>query len=549
MFGTSIRRATGWTVALAMTTGALVLHPAAPSSATTANEFDTVRQKYATMLTGGSTFDASDPDIAARIATITAAGQQSWTSMKKNADRNRLWDDSPLGNDSASLTRTYQHLRDMALAYTTEGSALQGNTQLEADLIDGLDWMDTNAYYDGKARYQNWWHWDIGAPLALNDIVALIYSDLTSTQVSNYMAAITFYQPTVTMTGANRLWESQVITISGINAQDATRAAAGRDGLSALFPYVTTGDGFYADGSFVQHNFYAYNGGYGASLLAGIADLMYLLDGSTWEVTDPSRANVFEWIYDAYEPFIYKGNLMDMVRGREMSRFGAQDDDAAVSVLASIVRLSDIAAPADAAAFTSMIKTWLSVDSDKTFLSNVSVDLIVSAKSILNDSSVPPRAELVTNRQFTGMDRTVHLRPGYGFGISMASSRIGAYEAINAENAKGWHTGDGMTYLYNNDLSQFNDDFWPTVDSYRLPGTTVLKNTTQTANTRTDRSWVGGASILDRYGVTGMDLHRSDARWRARSHGSCSTTRSSRWGPASPAPTGSRPRRSSRTAS
>lgn len=507
MFGTSIRRATGWTVALALITGALVLHPAAPSSATTATEFDTVRQKYAAMLTGGSTFDASDPDIAARIATITAAGQQSWTSMKKNADRNRLWDDSPLGNDSASLTRTYQHLRDMALAYATEGSALQGNTQLEADLIDGLDWMDTNAYYDGKARYQNWWHWDIGAPLALNDIVALIYSDLTSTQVSNYMAAIRFYQPTVTMTGANRLWESQVITISGINAQDATRAAAGRDGLSALFPYVTTGDGFYADGSFVQHNFYAYNGGYGASLLAGIADLMYLLDGSTWEVTDPSRANVFEWIYDAYEPFIYKGNLMDMVRGREMSRFGAQDDDAAVSVLASIVRLSDIAAPPDAAAFTSMIKSWLSADSDKTFLSNVSVDLIVSAKSILDDPSVPERDELVTNRQFTGMDRTVHLRPGYGFGISMASSRIGAYEAINAENAKGWHTGDGMTYLYNQDLSQFNDDFWPTVDSYRLPGTTVLKNTTQPANTRTDRSWVGGASILDRYGVTGMDLH------------------------------------------
>ncbi|MEV7692227.1 polysaccharide lyase family 8 super-sandwich domain-containing protein [Microbacterium sp. NPDC089189] len=507
MFGTSIRRATGWTVALAMIAGALVLHPAAPSSATTENEFDTVRQKYATMLTGGSTFDGSDVDIAARIANITAAGQQSWTSMKKNADRNRLWDDSPLGNDSASLTRTYQHLRDMALAYTTEGSTLQGNTQLEADLIDGLDWMDTNAYYDGKTRYQNWWHWEIGAPLALNDIVALIYSDLTSTQVSNYMAAIAFFQPTVAMTGANRLWESQVIAISGINAQDATRVAAGRDGLSALFPYVTSGDGFYADGSFVQHNYYAYNGGYGASLLSGIADLMYLLDGSTWEVTDPSSANVFEWIYDAYEPFIYNGNLMDMVRGREMSRFGAQDDDAAVPVLASIVRLSDIAEPADAAAFTSMITSWLSVDSDKTFLSNVSVDLIVSAKSILSDSSVPPRDELVTNRQFTGMDRTVHLRPGYGFGISMASSRIAAYEAINAENVKGWHTGDGMTYLYNNDLSQFNDDFWPTVDSYRLPGTTVLKNTTQPFNARTDRSWVGGASILDRYGVTGMDLH------------------------------------------
>ncbi|MBZ4487485.1 polysaccharide lyase beta-sandwich domain-containing protein [Microbacterium sp. cx-55] len=521
VFGTSMRRATGWTVALAMITGGLVLHPSdaraesapvaaletAPRTVTTATEFDGLRQKYATMLSGGQTFDGSDPDISARVASITASGQQYWDSMKKNADRNRLWDDSPFGNDSASATRTYQHLRDMALAYVTQGSALQGSAQLRADLIGALDWMNANVYYNGATLYQNWWHWQIGAPLALNDIVALIYSDLTSTQVSNYMAAISYAQPTVAMTGANRLWESQVIAISGINAQDAARVAAGRDGLSALFPYVTTGDGFYADGSFVQHNFYAYNGGYGASLLSGIADLMYLLDGSTWDVVDPNSAHVIEWVYDAYEPFIYKGNLMDMVRGREVSRFGAQDDAAAVSVLASISRLSEIAPAADAAAFRSMVKAWLSVDADKTFLSTVPVDLIVFAKGILGDASVPVRDELVTNRQFTGMDRTVHLRPGYGFGISMASSRIGGYEAINSENAKGWHTGDGMTFLYNNDLSQFHDGFWPTVDSYRLPGTTVLKNTTQPANSRTDKSWVGGASILDRYGVTGMDLH------------------------------------------
>ncbi|WP_378144292.1 polysaccharide lyase family 8 super-sandwich domain-containing protein [Cnuibacter sp. UC19_7] len=519
MFRSSPKRATTVTVALAMLTGALVLTPSGahaqptPASAsvvvdsTAADEFDTLRERYATMVAGGTSFDASDPDIAARVTSITAAGQQYWDSMKKTPDRNRLWDDSPFGNDSASVTRTYQHLRAMALAYSTAGSALQGNTQLEADLVSGLDWMNSHVYYDGATMYQNWWHWQIGAPLALNDIVALVYSDLTSTQVSGYMAAITYAQPTVAMTGANRLWESQVIAMSGINGSDATRIAAGRDGLSALFPFVTSGDGFYQDGSFVQHNFYAYNGGYGASLLAGIADLMYLLDGSTWDVVDPNSAHTIQWVYDAFEPFVYKGNLMDMVRGREVSRYGAQDDDAAVSVLSSIIRLSSVSPAADALAFKSMIKAWLATDSDTTFLSSVPIDLIVAAKAILDDSSVPSRDELVTNRQYTGIDRTVHLRPGFGFGISMASSRIGAFESINSENAKGWHTGDGMTYLYNDDLSQFNGDFWPTVDSFRLPGTTVLKGTTQPANSRTDKSWVGGASILGQYGVTGMELH------------------------------------------
>ncbi|BAJ75813.1 hypothetical protein MTES_2849 [Microbacterium testaceum StLB037] len=530
MFTISMKRATTATVALAMITGALVAFPSdarasatptttvvgATASVDTAAEFATLREKYATMLTGGAIFDTTAPDISARIAAITASGQQSWDSMKKNADRNRLWDDSPLGTDSAGVTRTYEHLRSMALAYATHGSTLEGNAQLEADLIDGLDWMNTNAYYAHGPSYQNWWHWQIGAPLALNDIVALVYDDLTSTQISNYMAAVSFYQPSVTMTGANRLWESQVIAISGILAQDATRVAAGRDGLSALFPYVTSGDGFTRDGSFVQHDFYAYNGGYGTSLLSGIADLLYLLNGSTWDVTDPQRSNVSEWIYNAFEPFLYQGNMMDMVRGREISRYGVQDDDAAVPVVASILRLSQVSSAPDAAAFKSMIKAWLAVDADKTFLSQVSVDLIARAKAIQDDSSVPLRDELVFNRQFTGMDRTVHARPGYRFGISMASSRIAAYEAINAENAKGWHTGDGMTYLYNGDLGQYNDDFWPTVDSYRLPGTTVLKNTPQKARTRTDRSWVGGASVLGQYGVTGMDLHTIDRTLEAK---------------------------------
>ncbi|GAB3598030.1 hypothetical protein GCM10027408_12130 [Microbacterium tumbae] len=477
------------------------------ADATVADEFDGLRDKYRTMLTGGTGYSLSDPDIAARVGQITDTAQGHWDTMQKAPDRVRLWNDASFGNDSASMTTTYGRLRDMALAYVTHGSELEGDIALKTDLISALDWMNANKFFDGVSMYQNWWHWQIGAPLALNDIVALIYDELTPTQVSEYMAAVSYTQPSVTMSGANRLWESQVIALSGINDKDSSRVAAGRDGMSALFPYVTAGDGFSTDGSFVQHSFYAYNGGYGVSLLAGISDLLYLLHGSTWEVVDPDRANVFQWIYDSYEPFIYKGNLMDMVRGREISRHGAQDLDVAVDVLEAIIRLSQVAPSADAEAFESMIKHWLQLDTDKTFLEQVPVDLIIAANEILSDPSITARGEITTHRQFSAMDRAVHLRPDFGFGISMSSSRIGNYEAINAENNKGWHTGDGMTYLYNDDLSQFNDDFWPTVDSHRLPGTTVLENTTQAANTRNGEDWVGGAGFRGQYGVTGMQLH------------------------------------------
>ena len=43
------------------------------------------------------------------------------------------------------------------------------------------------------------------------------------------------------------------------------------------------------------------------------------------------------------------------------------------------------------------------------------------------------------------MDRVVAQRNGFGFGISMSSSRIANYESINSGNLHGWHQGDGMT--------------------------------------------------------------------------------------------------------
>ncbi len=113
------------------------------------------------------------------------------------------------------------------------------------------------------------------------------------------------------------------------------------------------------------------------------------------------------------------------------------------------------------------------------------------------------------HRQFANMDRVVHSRPGFAFAISMSSERIFTYESINGEHLHGWHTGDGMTALYNGDLAQFSDDFWATVNPYRLPGTTV--DTRQRADSSGQSKapatqWVGGAVLGGRSGAVGMDL-------------------------------------------
>jgi hyaluronate lyase len=97
------------------------------------------------------------------------------------------------------------------------------------------------------------------------------------------------------------------------------------------------------------------------------------------------------------------------------------------------------------------------------------------------------------------MARAVHRRPGFAFGISMSFTLIKPYESINGENLHGWHTGDGMTYLYKappSSLSQYANAYWPTVDPYRLPGTTVEALTLADGVALTTTThWAGGATV------------------------------------------------------
>lgn len=471
------------------------------------DEFDSLRNKLKVMLTGGSNISLQDPDIAAQITAIAAKAQSNWDTMNKAGGRTYLWSDLASTSISAQITSSYTRLKEMALAYSTTGSSLNGNAALLADLLAALDWMYTNRYNENKVLYDNWWDWWIGAPLALNDTVILLYDQLSSAQITNYMNAVEHFTPVIDMTAANRVWQSQVVAYRGIIVKNGAKIAMARDGLSPVFVYVTNGDGFYKDGSFIQHDVTPYNGGYGATMLANIADMLYALGGSSWAVTDPKATNVYQWIYDSFEPLMYKGLVMDMSRGREISRSYATDHIAAQRITRAVIRLSQMAPQAHAANFKSMIKYWIQADTYLNFFINNPIDYIVRGKNIVQDPAVAPRGEQVSFKQFASMDQAIQRRPAFTFAIRMHSNRIANYESGNNENLKGWFTGDGMTYLYNNDLGQFTDNYWQTVDPYRMPGTTVDRQTrTSGGNNKSANSWTGGTEILGTYGVSGMEL-------------------------------------------
>lgn len=486
-----------------------------PKPAYAADEYDQLREKWKSFLIGG-TYSPADPDIAAQLAVQNATAQQYWDTLDTSPTRTYLWsdlDDALAETDngiSSNITLTYRRLEAMALAYATNGCALYQNSSLLADIIAGLDWMNANKYNSARTKIGNWFDWEISTPLSINNSTVLLYDELTPTQITNYMDAIDFFNPTVTMTGANRVWESTVIGVRGVIVKNGTKLTAAKNGLTNVFAYVTSGDGFYRDGSFVQHTKFAYTGGYGSSLLSYLVNVVYLLSGSTWAVTDPGLQNMYRWVYDSFEPIMYKGLLMDMSRGREISRRTDQDHVGGMRVVKAVLQMSQYAPPADAAKLKSMVKYWIGADTFYPFYANAgSIYHLVLAKSIMNDTTILPGGEPVGYKQYAGMDRAVLRRPDFSFALSLSSSRIANYEAINSENLKGWYTGDGMTYLYNGDLGQYSDEYWALVNKYRLPGTTVDTRTRSNNSGSaylSGKNWVGGASVAGLYGVTGMDL-------------------------------------------
>lgn len=479
-----------------------------PATVHASDEFDALRSKWATLLTGGPGLDTTDPDIEARTAQLAQEANDYWEGMDLSPSRTYIWYELRGNGTSDNVNAVYERLRTMALAATTAGSDLFGNADLKEDILDALDWLYFNSYNSSRSRSAyNWWHWQLGIPMSLNDIAVLLYDDIGTARMATYMDTVDYFTPSIGLTGANRAWQAIVVGVRAVVVKDAVKLAAARDGLSGtgIFPYVTGGDGFYADGSFIQHTTFAYTGGYGSSVLETTANLMYLLSGSTWSVADPNQSNVWQWIYDAYRPLLYKGAMMDMVRGREISRSYAQDHAVGHGIVASIVRLAQFAPAAHADAFKQLAKHLIQEDTFSSFYGDVSIDTIRLAKAIVADASVSPAAPHDLYKQYAAMDRAVLQRPGFALGLAMYSTRISSYESINSENGRGWYTGAGATYLYNQDLAQYSEDYWPTVDAYRIPGTTVASQTPIASGVGTS-SWTGGVSLAGQYGASGMDL-------------------------------------------
>lgn len=493
------------------------------------DEFDIMREEWRASLNGGGgSLDTGNPIIASIIATTNDEAQLYWDLMDKTLTRTLIFSDIPYSTISSSyITDTYRRLKTMTLAYDTLGGNLYHNPLLLIDIIEAMDFIEANWYNETIPQYENWWHWEIGAPLRIVDISVILYDELTPVQLTSYMNTIYHFVPDNSgKTGGNLTDLSKIILLSGIINKDSNRIIYVKNTIGLLFDYVSIGDGFYMDGSFIQHTDMAYVGTYGAVLFEGIGDILNILSGSTWDITDPDKGNVFKWVYDSVEPLLYKGAVMDMVSGRGISRYEQSDHFRGSVLLNGLIKLSHSATGPDADRIKSIVKYHIQQDISNTFIPAIGEATYLD--SIMNDTLVIP-STIKGSYAFNMMDKSVHQSDAFAFGISKSSKITQRWEVTNGEDHRGWHRSDGATFIYNGDLNQYSENYWPTVNNKRLAGITVdtrprSDGTFQIGGDgegNPTNAWSGG-TILGDYGISGMELFGYEETLTAKKNpGSC----------------------------
>ncbi|WP_250302969.1 polysaccharide lyase 8 family protein [Streptomyces sp. A 4/2] len=509
----------------------------AAAAADATDVYETLLARSEQLITGGD-FDPADPDFATALAALDSSATGFWNQLDRSAGRTTLWAEYTPVTDPGMFGQSYTRLRTVATAWATPGTGLSGSAEVADALVSALRFLRETAYNQDKHESGNWWFWEIGAPRALLDSCVLLRTRIPADELTAQLATVERFapdpdrrtnSPTLAETGANRADKTVIVALHGLLARDPAKVALARDGLSdvrddgrnSLFQYVTSGDGFYADGSFVQHDAVAYTGSYGVVLLGGAAYLSALLADSPWAISDPQISVMYDAVDRTFSPVIFDGLMMDALRGRAISRERAVDHTDGATAVSNILLLAS-SAPADrSAGWRATVKGWIQRNRTDPYLGLVGIPQVALAKALLTDRGVVAADRLTGHHVFADMDRVVHRRPGWSLALSLSSKRIAAYEAGNGENLHGWYTGDGMTYLYTgDDLGQFGDGFWPTVDPYRLPGTTVdtgrRADITAGGYHLPENSIAGGAVLDGRYGAAAMELRAQASSLTAR---------------------------------
>lgn len=426
-------------------------------------------------------------------------------------------------SDSGHPATSFLRLREMAEAYNTPGSTYEGSAELRDIVVAGTMKVHERVYHAGQPPFGNWWFWEVGSAQRVLSICALMGTAVMGADlVDGVVAAIDHFirdEVVENRLASARMHACQSIFLRGALGRSTERIEYARTKLLEAFTYVDYGRGFYVDGSLVDHDNIAYTGTYGAVFMRGFVINAALVSRTPWALGSDSVQFGMDLVDKAFSPVLYDGLVFDNVRGRAIGRWNADSRDDGHALVAVIAQFSDTLDGPARGELRSRVRGWMERDpgidprlAEPDASVSRSFSEVVSLHGIWSDPLVTGAPEPVGTTIFGGMARAVHRQAGWAATISMSSDRIAHYEGY-LENLRGWHTGSGMLNLHDSDSTQYTDNYWPTVDPYHLPGTTVDQMTLVDGQNGDDNNkdlsrfaWAGGALLGQHGAAVGLKL-------------------------------------------
>ncbi|UUX57069.1 hypothetical protein NUG39_24635 (plasmid) [Citrobacter youngae] len=100
-----------------------------------------------------------------------------------------------------------------------------------------------------------------------------------------------------------------VVFVRGLLANDPGEISAAVTSVPEVLNTVQSGDGFYKDGSFIQHKDLPYSGTYGQVLLNGLGLIKNSVAGTPWDFSVEDNRRIYDVIRQAFLPLLHEGKM------------------------------------------------------------------------------------------------------------------------------------------------------------------------------------------------------------------------------------------------
>ncbi len=456
---------------------------------------------------------ARSDEYKKKLAHVSNECQKAW-KLYKNTGNTFGCEITHVSGDDEKIRVIYGHIYSMTAGYATLGSSYYRNSELLDDIKEALRYGFENLYGDNVIKgppyhngpYGNWWHWDIGIPLYLMKVLLILENELGSETVAKYLSPFDRLYTYPALTMANRIWVAYGCFAAAVLQNDGERILKCKEGIKEVFNYTTKGDGFYKDGSFIQHQYIPYIGGYAVGILLNLGELSMAFRGTRFAFCEDYFNTQYDWLLESFAPVIYKGNLFSSVCGREIDRPHHSELSKSEAVITYAITMSAYAPDG----YKEKIKAFVRhnmLSTEKNYCGELPLCLVDYALKLKTDESVAPVGYIGGSKVFGNMDRVVQHGEKYGVCISMNSTRIYKYEAMTENNAKGWYQSDGMIYIYT-DGYDYNYNYFSNGNPYKHPGTTVtdvLRKAEENTHLLNTSPFAGGVEA-GKYGMAVFEL-------------------------------------------